>query len=85
MHHLLCRRAFFCILEDFFQGAVAARPWVVAAIPPAVREELRLCCMLAVEAQTPLNAPLFPVVAATDASLHSGAVVEAQCSLEEVA
>ncbi len=58
---------------------------MVAAIPPSVCEEFSLCCMLAVDAQTPLDAPLFPVVVATDASLHIGAVIEAQCSLEEVA
>ncbi len=54
---------------------------MVAATPSSVREELRLCCMLAVDEQTPLDAPLFPVVAATDAALHKGAVVESLCSL----
>ena len=44
-----------------------------------------MCCFLAVDAQTPLDAPFFPVVAATDASLHHGAVVEAECSIPEVA
>ncbi len=63
----------------------SSQSWVVAPIPVAVRDELFLRCLFVLDVQTPLYAVLFPVVAATDASLHSGAVVEAQCSLEEVA
>ena len=84
VHHLLCRRPYLCLLDEVFRAAERARPHRVAPLSPAVCSELLLCCLLAVDAQLPLDAPLFPVVAATDASLHHCAVVEAPCSLPEV-
>ena len=84
VHHLLCRRPYLCLPDEVFRAAERARPHRVAPLSPAVCSELLLCCLLAVDAQLPLDAPLFPVVAATDASLHHGAVVEAPCSLPEV-
>ncbi len=57
-----------------------------ARLPAAVADELRLCCLLGAEVvRVLLDAPLCPVVSATDASLHHGAAVEASCSLEDVA
>ncbi len=50
--------------------AEAAAPWKRARLPAAVADELRLCCLLGAEVAAPLDAPLCPGVAATDASLH---------------
>ena len=84
VHHLLCRRAYLCLLDEVFRAAEKARPYVVASLSSAVKGELLMCCFLASDAQTPLDAPFFPVVSATDASLHHGAVVESRRSLKEV-
>ena len=84
VHHLLCRRPYLCLLDEVFRAAERARPHRVAPLSPAVCSELLWCYRLAVDTQLPLDVPLFPVVAATDASLHHGAVVEAPCSLPEV-
>jgi hypothetical protein len=85
VHHLLPRRDYLCILDGIFRCAERLPLGRVATLDGRAVDELLLCCMLAGEAQTPLDAPWSPLVVATDASLHHGAVVEAATSLEEVA
>ncbi len=59
--------------------------WKRVQLPAVVLDELMMCCLMGGEAVAPLDAPMSPTVAASDASMHLGAVVETRCSLEEVA
>ncbi len=85
VHHLLPHRPYLCLSQETFAVAEVAVPWKCMRLPQAVADELMTCCLLGGEAVAPLSAPLCPKVSATDALWHHGAVVEADCSLEEVA
>ena len=87
VHHLLCRRPYLCLLDTLFAEAETEnrRPWKATPLTAALRDELLMCCLLACDAQVSLETPYFPVVSATDASLHHGAVVETVCDLPTVA
>ncbi len=65
--------------------AQEAVPWKCMRLKPVVADELMTCFLLGGVAVAPLDLPFCPEVLATDASLHRGAVVEAECRLEEVA
>ncbi len=76
----MIRRPYLCLLQEAFSLAETTGPWRRVRLPVVVADELMMCCLLGGEAVAPLDAPLSPVVAASDASLHRGAVVETRCS-----
>ncbi len=63
----------------------ATGSWRRVRLPAPVADELKMCCLLGGEAVAPLGVPLSPLVAASEASLHRGAVCETQRSVEEAA
>ncbi len=85
VRHLLPRWPYLCLLDATFKLVETAAPWKAIRLPAADADEQAMCSLMAAEVVAPLDAPSCPTVTASEASLHHGAVVQMDCSLEEVA